>query len=108
MKKQLLMTGLILALLIGCAAGPNPLSAGEEDLAGFWKGLWHGFIMLFTFIISLFKDSVSIYEVHNNGGWYNFGFLFGAMMFWSGGNKASSERKKSKAKKPEMTPEKSD
>ncbi|MEV0841977.1 hypothetical protein AB0I55_20755 [Actinocatenispora sera] len=27
--------------------------------------------------MSLFTDSVSIYDVHNNGGWYNFGFVLG-------------------------------
>jgi hypothetical protein len=56
-------------------------------------GLWHGFIALFTFIISLFRDDVSIYEVVNNGGWYNFGFILGVMIFWggSGGGAAGSK-----------------
>ncbi|MDA3937638.1 MAG: hypothetical protein PF636_12455, partial [Actinomycetota bacterium] len=54
-------------------------------VAGFWLGLWHGFIVLFTFLISLFRDNVTIYEVSNNGGWYNFGYLLGVMMFWGGG-----------------------
>jgi len=46
-------------------------------------------IAFFTFIISLFTDSVSVYEVHNNGGWYDFGFLLGAGVFF-GGSGASS------------------
>ena len=28
---------------------------------------------------------VRLYEVHNNGGWYNFGFVLGAGLFLSGG-----------------------
>jgi hypothetical protein len=36
------------------------------------------------FIISLFNDSVGIYEMHNNGGWYNFGFLLGASIIFGG------------------------
>lgn len=75
-------------LLAACAAGANdvagtPGPTGEP--AGFLLGLWHGFIALVTFIISLFTDSVSMYEVHNNGGWYDFGFILGVMIFFGGG-----------------------
>jgi len=79
---------LILIAMMGCAPGPNGLdSAPDEkgDVAGFWRGLWHGFILLFTFIVSLFKDTVTVYEVHNNGNWYNLGYLLGVMMFFGGG-----------------------
>lgn len=80
-----------LAATAGCVPGPNELvgSPGPEgDVAGFWLGLWHGFIVLFTFIASLFYDSVEIYEVHNNGAWYGFGYVFGMMMFFGGGGHA--------------------
>ena len=53
-------------------------------MAGFWLGLWHGIIVPITFIISLFSDTVGIYEVHNNGGWYDFGFVIGALVFLGG------------------------
>jgi hypothetical protein len=76
---------LALFLAVGCAptAGhldTTPGSDGNE--AGFWKGLWHGFILLFTFIVSLFNDSVGIYESSNNGNLYNLGFLLGVMIFF--------------------------
>jgi hypothetical protein len=64
----------------------------EAKPAGFLYGLWHGFIILITFIISLFKDGVQIYEWHNTGGWYDFGYLLGVMMFF-GGSGRSSRRK---------------
>ena len=41
-------------------------------------GLWHGFISPVTFVISIFSRNVRLYEVHNNGTWYNFGFVLGA------------------------------
>ena len=76
---------LLVTTLLSCTAGPNFLedSAGANNVvAGFWCGLWHGFICLFTLIASLFSKSVTIYEVHNNGGWYNFGFVLGVGMFF--------------------------
>ena len=71
--------GLLVALVLGsCAAGPG-LAAGADaaTLAGFWQGLWHGLISPITFIVSLFTDSVSIYEIRNNGNWYDAGFMLG-------------------------------
>jgi len=52
--------------------------------------LWHGIIAPITFIISLFTDSVSMYEVHNTGGWYDFGFVLGVGILFGGGGSASS------------------
>jgi hypothetical protein len=81
---------LILAIHIACAAGPNVLTgtpAADGSIAGFWIGLWHGVILPFSFIVSLLNHAVHIYEVHNNGGWYNFGFVIGvAIVFGGGGN----------------------
>lgn len=90
MKRALYLVGALLLVLAlgGCAAGPNALTGeadAEGEVAGFWNGLWHGIIAPVTFIISLFSDNVEMYEVHNNGGWYNFGFLFGMMIIFGGG-----------------------
>lgn len=52
---------------------------------GFWSGLWHGIIVPVTFVISLFNDQVSIYEVQNRGGWYDFGFVLGVITIFGGG-----------------------
>jgi len=74
----------VLGMLSSCAAGPNALAGGDGP-AGFWLGLWHGLIIPITFIVSLFNNQVSIYEVHNNGGWYDFGFMLGICAVFSGG-----------------------
>ncbi|MCJ7623242.1 MAG: hypothetical protein MUO76_07045 [Anaerolineaceae bacterium] len=94
MKKVLVSTLLAILLLsfAACAAGPNELAATENsegELAGFWRGLWHGFIAPFTFLVSLFNENVGIYELHNNGGWYNFGFMFGVTIILGGGGGGS-------------------
>ena len=46
--------------------------------------MWHGVIAPITFVISLFSDGVNVYEVHNNGNWYNFGFVLGAVFLIGG------------------------
>ena len=77
-----------IVLLAGCAAGPNELVGtprASEPSAGFLWGLWHGVIAPVAFIVSLFNHHVQVYEVHNNGGWYNFGFLLGISMIFGGG-----------------------
>lgn len=76
-------------------AGPNSKYAGAEaEPAGFWAGLWHGMICPITFIVSLFNADVRIYEVNNNGRWYDFGFILGvASAFGSGRTGAQMDRK---------------
>ncbi len=84
-------------LLASCAAGANPTVDMPDTTgisAGFWLGLWHGFIAPVTFVVSLFSDSISIYEVHNNGNWYNFGFMFGVSIILGGGARGAKRKSK--------------
>ena len=86
MNRRLLAIGLItlVVALAACAAGPNP-ELGSPPALGFFAGLWHGIISPITFLISLFTNDVSIYEVHNDGNWYDFGFVLGAGILFGGG-----------------------
>ena len=72
----------------GCAHQPTPEG---YQLPGFWSGLLHGFLILFSFIGSLFAD-VRIYAFPNSGGWYDFGYLIGAAVFLGGGGAASTSK----------------
>jgi hypothetical protein len=66
---------ILLAMTLGgCTASAN--SAVSADGAGFWSGTWHGAIVPFTLIASIFID-VGVYAIHNVGFWYNVGFLTG-------------------------------
>jgi len=41
-----------------------------------------------THLISLFTDTVNVYEVHNSGNWYDFGFVFGLSIIFGGSHGA--------------------
>ncbi len=90
MKRLTLPLAILAAVIIlsSCAPGPNELEKTadlEGQTAGFLMGIWHGLIAPITFIVSIFSKNVELYEVHNNGFWYNFGFVLGAGLFLSGG-----------------------
>jgi len=95
-RKKVLVVGLILMILFVSNCAPNN-ERFDEKPAGFWAGIWHGLICWVTFFISLFTNSVSIYEVDNTGGWYNFGFLIGATIILSGSGGAGKSCKKKKS-----------
>ena len=83
-KTKILLLAALSALAVvcgGCAAGSERFMAHD---AGFWMGLWHGLIIVITFIISLFSDTVRIYEAHNNGTLYDLGYVIGAMIALGG------------------------
>jgi hypothetical protein len=88
----LAMLIIVAVLLIGCAAGTERFSA--EQPASFWAGIWHGAISVITLIIHIFNHDVRIYEINNTGGWYDFGFLLGAICIWGGGSTAGCVRSK--------------
>ncbi|GAA1721225.1 hypothetical protein GCM10009809_16110 [Isoptericola hypogeus] len=87
----------VLLAVSACAAGPNPgvdtSTIGGAGPYGFWWGLWQGMILPVTFVVSLFTDSVSVYEVHNTGNWYDFGFVLGISMVFGGPFGASRARR---------------
>jgi hypothetical protein len=99
MKKTILTTAIFIAIILivtSCLPGENPVQDVPSDYgstAGFLKGLWHGIIAPVTFVISLFTENINMYEVHNNGGWYDFGFVIGAGIIFSGSGRASHKRK---------------
>jgi hypothetical protein len=64
----------------GCAY--QPASYGHH-VPGFWFGLLHGFLIVFSLIGSFFTN-VRIYAFPNAGHWYDFGYVLGALMFLGG------------------------
>lgn len=73
---------LLLGVLVigGCANQPSPVA---YDPPGFFSGLIHGFLILFSLIGSIFMD-IRIYAFPNSGFFYDLGYLIGAAMFLGG------------------------
>jgi hypothetical protein len=85
---------LVVLVLSSCTAGGDQFS--QETPAGFWWGIWHGIISIISLVVHMFNENVAVYETHNTGGWYDFGFLAGVILVWGGGchmNCKSGERK---------------
>ena len=83
-----MIAGAILAViailsLSACAATQAP-DAVAPAAPGFLLGLWHGFIFPVAWLVSLFTDKVAVYAVPNNGGWYDFGYFLGIVVFGVG------------------------
>jgi len=83
---------LLIIILSGCAdVSPHAKECVTDNPCGFFSGVWHGLIMAFSFIGSLFSDDIAVYAYNNTGGWYDFGFLIGAASTIGGASKSSSK-----------------
>ena len=83
-------TLILVAALLGlsaCAATQAP-DAVAPAAPGFLLGLWHGFIFPVAWALSLFSGKVAIYAVPNDGGWYDFGYFLGIVVFGVGARKS--------------------
>ena len=76
-RRNLVLCFLVILVFLSCVGG-NTIY--DEKPAGFWAGLWHGFIFIITFIIGLFTKTVQMYEPNNVGNLYDLGFVLGVLV----------------------------
>ena len=76
-----------LLTLAACAATQTQ-NAVSPAAPSFLYGLWHGFIFPVAWVISLFDSQAALYAVPNNGGWYDFGYFLGIVVFGVGARKS--------------------
>jgi hypothetical protein len=96
-KKYLVVVIALVVVLISLSCAPgnyrwDPTVEGSKP-ANFWAGLWHGIIIVITFIISLFTNTVKIYETNNYGWPYNLGFILGLCISVGGGLKIRRKKR---------------
>ena len=77
-----------LTLVLTACGTANPLKntplEETSKIYGFWNGMWDGWTVAFAFIGNLFGGNYGVYQVHNNGNWYDLGFLIGIGAFARG------------------------
>jgi hypothetical protein len=91
----LLIVVLLSGMLCGCFPGGGTYSAHEP--AGFFTGIWHGWIAPLSLVVGLFKDGVRVYEPYNTGWWYDLGFYMAVISGFGGITFTRSKAGKNKA-----------
>lgn len=85
----ILSAGAALALS-GCA---HQSVSSSSSAPGFLMGIFHGFVLPFSFVFSLLSDGIRIYSVPNTGVWYDAGFVIGLALLI--GSIADADKKQS-------------
>ena len=81
--RRFVVLSIVLVLLGSCASSVDATQYPQvfEPPGGFFWGFWSGCTCGIAWFFSLFDSSIGIYEINNNGGWYNFGFILGSGSF---------------------------
>lgn len=87
MKTNKILIGLILIIIITSISSCAPKGYVSKE-AGFFSGIWHGFIIVFSLIGKLFGANIGIYAEHNSGFFYWLGFIIGIGGLGGGGSAA--------------------
>jgi hypothetical protein len=98
--QKLICLLLLIALItiVGCVPGDGNRTADEP--AGFFWGIWHGWIAPISLIWGLlFNPEIRIYEPSNSGWAYDFGFYIAVISGFGGVSfsRSAGERKRKKA-----------
>lgn len=93
MNKQKIFLLILAALVIFVSCAPGSGANSPEEPAGFFMGIWHGWIAPITLIVGIFNSDIRIYEIFNTGWWYDFGFYM-AIIGGFGGIALSRKKKK--------------
>jgi hypothetical protein len=92
----IILVGMIAVIMTSCVPGGGEFQ--KENPAGFFSGIWHGWIAPVSLIIGFFNPQIRIYEINNSGFWYDFGFYIAIISGFGG---LSLTRKKWKSHKEE-------
>ena len=94
MAKKISIIALILTFMLitmtGCIPGDGTYTTSHP--AGFFWGIWHGWIAPISLIVGLFDHNIRVYETLNTGWWYDLG-LYIAIISGFGGLSLSRKRK---------------
>ncbi len=86
------MMVIIPLIITGCIPGDGTNTSSKP--AGFFWGIWHGWMAPISLIVGLFKKDIRIYEVVNIGWWYDFGFYIAIISGFGGLSLSRSNKSK--------------
>ncbi len=89
--KKIVLFLLVLFLIVSCIPGDGKHTPIKP--AGFFWGIWHGWIAPISLIMQIFNNNIRVYERNNTGWWYDFGFYI-AILGGFGGLSLTRKRKK--------------
>jgi len=64
----------VVTALLFASCLPGDGKATSQSPAGFFSGVWHGWIAPISLIVSIFNHKIRVYETVNSGWWYDLGF----------------------------------
>jgi hypothetical protein len=94
MKKKLICLLLLTTLITFAGCIPGDGKHTVEKPAGFFWGIWHGWIAPISLIWHLFDSDIRLYEPYNTGWWYDFGFYIAVISGFGGISFSRRKRKK--------------
>ena len=98
MRKKIFVLSIVVILIsftvTGCIPGDGKYTS--TDPAGFFSGIWHGWVAPISLVLGLFNKDIRVYEIINTGWWYDFGFYIAIISGFGG---LSLSRKKKSEKK---------
>jgi hypothetical protein len=77
-----MLAGALALMMTGCFPGTG--TGAPDDRAGFFTGVWHGWIAPLSLIVGIFNADVRLYEVNNTGWWYDLGFYIAVIAGFGG------------------------
>lgn len=92
MTRTRILTIVAIAFALAACVAKQPGSVINPAAPGFLEGLWHGFVFPVAFIVSLFTDDIAVYNVPNNGVWYDAGFFCGICFLGVGARHSKRRR----------------
>ena len=79
---MIMMLFTMMLLISGCVPGDGTNNA--QNPAGFFSGVWHGWIAPLSLIIGVFNEDIRLYEPFDSGWWYDFGFYIAVISGFGG------------------------
>jgi len=80
-------------IFAGCFPGTQHYQ--KDAPAGFFSGVWHGWIAPVSLVLGIFYNDIRIYEPNNTGWWYDLGFYVAVIGGFGGITLSRKKLKKS-------------